>query len=101
MKNITQIERHSKIVIFSIIIILLLSCANLVVSNSLATTGEELNKLHIRKNNLIAQNNYLKNEVIHFTSLALVEKKALISGFQRLDNVLNLTQDEPVAMNQP
>lgn len=79
----------------------LLLGANMLVSNILATTGEQLENLTQREANLSQQNQRLRKQIISLSSLDTIEIRALELGLQKTNQVISLSSMPQVAMNQP
>lgn len=104
MQNIRYLSRLSgskKLTVIIILIITLLVTGNLVVTNILATTGEQLTNLQLRKENLKLQNSRIKLQIISGSSLNCITAKAQELGMNQAEEVLNLVPQQAVAMNQP
>ncbi len=83
-----------------LLFVVLLITANLVVSNTLATTGEQLRSLHTRRSNLENQNDQLKQLIVKYSTLETVEERAFELGMGKVEVTRNLQLNTPVAMKQ-
>lgn len=92
---------QKKLTIIAVFFVALLFAANLLVSNILATTGEQLKLLQNRKENLENQNNRLRQQIVNLSTLELIEEKAIKLGMVPVEDTLNLKDKPPVAMKQP
>lgn len=99
-RNISNFN-HKKLVVIVIFLISILSGANLLVSNILATSGEQLRMLRQRKENLVEQNSRLREQVISFRALETIDARAQDLGLYKTENILSLSSQTPVAMHQP
>lgn len=98
MSSEQQSQKILSVIVLASIISLLI--ANLFITNVLATTGEGLNSLQTRKNNLLEQNSRLNQEVIANSSFKTIEEKALSMGFFKTKETVSLVSEPPIAMNQ-
>lgn len=94
-------KSSKKLSIIIISITGLLMGANLLVSNILATSGEQLESLINRKSNLVEQNNLLRKQVIMQGSLENILNKAYELGMLATIETQSITPAPPVAMNLP
>lgn len=78
--------------------IVILTLANLVVSNVMTTSGDQLRMLLARKQNLIDQNAYLRKEITGLRALRTIETNALSLGFTSMTETLSITSEHQVAM---
>ena len=91
----------NKLTFLVIFFVIILSVANLWVSNILATTGERLKLLQSRRENLENQNERLYQQIISLSTLEVIENKAKTLGMLPIETTLNLSPQSPVAMKQP
>lgn len=71
------------------------------VSNILATDGNGLRSLQVRKDNLSQQNARLRQEIVRLSSLAALETRARSLGFVEGIEILSLDAKTRVAMREP
>lgn len=88
-------KRVTTIITFSILVLL---GANLLVSNILSTAGTKLQEFEQRKANLQNQNSKLEIELIRQSSLKEIEIKARQLGLVKVDSVVYISEDLPIAM---
>lgn len=91
---------HKKLTIIAFLSVAILFSANLIVSNILATNGEQLRLLLQRTSNLKDQNSRLNQEINNNSALNTLEKKAQELGFIKSTQILTLSSQPPVAMHQ-
>lgn len=77
-------------------IVILLSVFQIIVSNRLATAGEQLAEADKEIKILAEKNERLKKEIAVSSSLTTVAKKAEEAGFLKMENFIYLTE-EPFA----
>lgn len=93
--------RPKKLTLVVVAFILALVIGNLLVSNTLATSGEQLKRLETRKANLLDQNQRLKARIVKETSLKTLEAKATEYGLVPSSQTLSLSSQPPVARREP
>jgi len=94
-------KQYKKLIGLCSVCIVLLIAANLVVANILATSGNTLNDLELRKTNLTDQNQRLRGEIISQSALQTLALRAQRLGFVSAAETLNLSAQPNVAMRQP
>ena len=94
----TQTNKHTKFMIFSVSLIsLLLAIANIIASNTVATTGKKLQLLHQKTTELQSQNLRLEKLIAEKKSLTSIQIKAEELGLKPIVQTLNLTTPKPLA----
>lgn len=83
------------------LVTLLLLFANLFVTNTLSTSGQELRQLQLRKENLEEQNSRLKLKLISQSTLEVIDARAESLGMIKAANFYHLNLEPEVAMHQP
>ena len=83
-----------------IVIILLLSLIQLVISHGLATSGEQVRLLEAEITSLERENNKLSAEINQVASLSRITAEAEKMGLIKATHVLRLTPEIPVAMSR-
>lgn len=95
-----HISSQSRLTLAVLISVAILLGANLLVSNILATSGEKLRSLETRKENLMRQNNKIRQVVLESMALDNLESKARELGFVKSSKTLNIASRERVAMHR-
>lgn len=94
------IEQKRKILLrLLFILIFALLGTQIVISNAVSATGDQLQHLEQRYLTLRQQNEQLKQEIALSTSLNIMEQKAKLLGFIKNDSVIYLQNSVNVAMN--
>jgi cell division protein FtsB len=91
---------HRKLTTLAFISVVILLIANLMVSNIIATSGEQLRQLQERNKNLENQNSKLRQEIIQTSALNTLENKAYELGFAKSTETLTLSSQPPVALSK-
>jgi hypothetical protein len=91
-------KRTTFAVTFSVLSLII---ANLFVSNILATTGEKVRAFETRKENLIRQNEVIRQAIVKQKTLSSIEERAEQLGMTKIQDTLSLTKEPPVAMKNP
>lgn len=79
---------------------LILAIGQIILSNRLATSGGELQKINKQIEMIEAENKRLQNEIAQKISLSEISVKAKKRGFVREPKVINLSGDSQVALKQ-
>jgi len=87
----------SRLSIIIIGIVIFLSLVQLVISHSLATTGEKVRQLELKATQLEKENAVLTEEINKTGSLSRIAKEAEKLGLVKATQVLHLTPEIPVA----
>lgn len=73
--------------------------ANVYVSSSLSTAGEELKDIELETRVLVEQNQDLRNQILQNSSLQTLQERANSLGYVRIQDVVGLDHtSETVAM---
>lgn len=82
-------------IVFSLLVVII--SAQLVVTNILASKGEELRRLEAKSEQLERENRALQEELAVKTSLVVISRSAENLGFVKSNNLLYLDLSNPVA----
>jgi hypothetical protein len=84
-----------------LISVLVLIIANLIVSNTLATTGEKVKAYELRKYNLLRQNDKMNQEIIEKKTLSHIKARAEQLGMVKIIETISIDTQLPIAMSNP
>jgi len=94
-----KVQKH-QLTFIVIILVLILSLVQLLISHRLATTGEVVKKLEVRASQIEQENAFLEEEISQKGSLSEVSQKAEQLGLVRTSSILYLTSQIPVALGR-
>ncbi len=92
-----MIKKSKTIISLIILIITILSVANIVASNAVATTGNKLASLHKQAQVIQAHNQKLQRQISESRSLSNIASKAKSLGLTPIDQTAFVSTSEPLA----
>jgi cell division protein FtsL len=90
-------KRPMLFISFNILVIVALSLVQVVVANSISTTGIELGKLQNEISELKKKNTILHEQVLVSASLTTIASEAATLGFEETSSPIVLSQPLPLA----
>lgn len=90
-----MIKKYKEIIITSLLIVLVI--ANVFITVSVSASGAELINIEKTQNILLSKNQEYVNKITNESSLSTIGEKANSLGFTKPENIVYVTQIEPVA----
>lgn len=90
-------KKTKTIISLIIFLITVLSVANIVASNAVATTGNKLGQLHLAIQTLESQNQQLQRQISQYRSLSYIASRAKDLGFVPIDQTATILLPKPLA----
>lgn len=92
-----KIKKYLLTSLFTLVFLLL--GTQIVISNLISTSGDQIQLLEQRKSSLNTQNEYIKKQIAQYTSLSNLYEKAQALGFEKNQSIVYLVPELNVAMN--